>query len=474
MSKLQAGAKYYIAFHVFVTCLILFTVLKYSTYTISFTLVVPFIVFGSLFEILRMNAFSSNGQKFNISAGSAIILAAVMIFNPLELILFAFCYGLSIVLFPKAPHFHKAIFNITETINVTYVAYLVWNYLHITDEALLSSGNIIPSLAAMFVFVMLDILAVSIIVSIASRIKIVNIWRESLEWVVVSDTLSAFTGWILAVVYLKFYLYGLLGFILPMFLMQYNMRLFEKAKETQFSQLRDYNELLKENNEQLLITLSQIIDARENSLLGHSLTVAKYATAIGEKLNFTIEEVYDLKQGSLLHDIGKLGISEAILQKPGKLTEDEYKIIMNHSLIGFKILENNKGMEKVANIVIQHHEQYCGAGYPNKLKAEDILIESRIIALCDAVDTMLSTRPYKRGLSIDHVVAELVRCRGTHFDPKVVDVFLELKDELEDSFFMNSYIVKDNDLSLSSLLMKGNPTDGMVNPPRFDHFPDKH
>lgn len=263
MNKLQAGAKCYIAFHVFVTCLILYTVLKYSTYAISFSLVIPFIVFGSLFEILRMNAFNFNGEKFNISAGSAIILAAVMIFNPSELILFAFCYGLSIVLFPKAPHFSKVIFNLSETINVTYVAYLVWNYLHIDNETLWSTGNIMPSLASMFVFVMLDILAVSIIVSIASEIKLVKIWKESLEWVVVSDTLTAFTGWILAAVYMKFYLYGLLGFILPMFLMQYNMRLFEKAKKTQYSQLQDYNELLKDNNEQLIMTLSQIIDARE-------------------------------------------------------------------------------------------------------------------------------------------------------------------------------------------------------------------
>ena len=165
MNRLQAGAKFYIAFHVFVTCLILYTVLKYSNYAISFSLVIPFIVFGSLFEILRMNAFNFNGEKFNISAGSAIILAAVMIFNPLELILFAFCYGISIVVFPKAPYFYKAIFNLSETINVTFVAYLVWNYLHIDNGALLSIGNIMPSLASMFVFVMLDILAVSIIVS---------------------------------------------------------------------------------------------------------------------------------------------------------------------------------------------------------------------------------------------------------------------------------------------------------------------
>jgi len=451
VNKLHARAKYYITLHVFATCLILYTVLKYSACAISFSLVTPFIVFGSMFEILRMNAFNYNGEKLNISAGSAIILAAVMIFNPLELILFSFCYGVSMVVFPKAPHFSKVIFNISETINVTYIAYLVWNYLHIDNEALLSIGNIIPSLTSMFVFVMLDILAVSIIVSLASEIKLVQIWRESLEWVVVSDTLTAFTGWILAVVYIKFYLYGLLGFVLPLLFMRYNMNLFAKNKEKQVKQLQEFNELLKDNNEQLIMTLSQIIDARENSLLGHSITVAKYATAIGRKLNLAEEQMYDLKQGSMLHDIGKLGISEAILQKPGKLTAEEFSIIKDHPHIGEKILENIKGMEKVAAIVRQHHEQFGGTGYPNQLSREEILIEARIVTLCDALDTMLSTRSYKQGWSLDQVVAELDRCRGTHFDPRVVDAFLELKYQLEGSFFKNSYKVRDNELSLESL-----------------------
>lgn len=444
LNKLTAGAKSYIVFHVIVTCLILYNVILCSSYSISFSLVIPFIFFGSIFESLRLDAFGFGGETFNISTGSAIIVAAIMLFNPLELIIFAFCYGLSILLFPTLTEFSKIIFNLSETINVTYLAFLVWNSLHLKNEILLSNGNLLPSLVTVFAFIILDIVSVSLIVSIASKTSLLKIWSESLDWVVVSDALAAFIGWILAAVYMKFYLYGLLGFILPMFLMQYNMRLFAKAKQTQFAQLQDYNELLKDNNEQLLITLSHIIDARENNLLGHSLNVAKYAAAIGEKLSLTTEEMYDLKRGSMLHDIGKLGISEAILQKPGKLTEEEFKVIKGHTLIGFKILKNSKGMEKVAEIVIQHHEQYSGVGYPNQLKAEEILIEARIVALCDAVDTMLSTRSYKQGWPIDKVVAELVRCRGTHFDPRVVDAFMELKNELEGSFFSNSFKAKDN------------------------------
>jgi len=399
-----------------------------------------------------LSAFSVNGQELSISAGSAIIIAAIMLFNPLELVLFAIFYGLSMIIFRNYPP-SKIIFNISETINVTYVTFLVWNFMHMKSGVLLSKGNMLPILVAIFIFVILDLISVSIIISISSQTKLFTILRESLNWIIVNYALVSFSGWILAAAYIEFRLYGLLGFVIPLLLMQYNMRLFAKDKEIQVAQLQDFNELLKDNNEQLILTLSQIIDARENSLLGHSVTVAKYATAIAGRLNFAKEQVYDLKRSAMLHDIGKLGISETILQKPGKLTEEEFRVIKHHPLIGQKILENIKGMEKIAEVVLQHHEQYSGKGYPNQLSEEGILIEARIIALCDALDTMLSTRPYKQGWAIDEAVAELVRCRGTHFDPKVVDAFLELKSELEDGFFTNSYEAKDKELALGSLLI---------------------
>lgn len=403
--------------------------------------------------MLRFNAFSVNGQNLNISAGSAIILAAVLLFNPSEVIIFAFCYGLSMMINPFVTSPAKIIFNLSQTINVTFLTFLVWDSLHIKSGLLISPENIVPFLATMAVFGIVDLLTVTIMVAIASKTRVTVIWKDTVEWTSVSYTLVAFIGWILAEVYLKFYLYGLLGFVLPLLLMRYNMRLFAKDKEIQVTQLQEFNELLKDNNEQLILTLSQIIDARENNLLGHSVTVAKYATAIAGSLNLTEEQVNDLKQSAMLHDIGKLGISEAILQKPGKLTEEEFKIVKYHSLIGHNILKNIKGMEKVAIVVLQHHEQYSGKGYPNQISEEEILIEARIIALCDALDTMLSTRPYKQGCSIDEAVTELVRCRGTHFDPKVVDAFLELKNELDDSFFSNSFKAKDDELTLGNFLI---------------------
>jgi putative nucleotidyltransferase with HDIG domain len=325
--------------------------------------------------------------------------------------------------------------------------------LYIENTKLLNPDNIIPLIVTMFAFVVIDLLAIALIIALASGEKFSKVLNSSLDWVFASYVLVAFFGLLLAVVYESYYIYGLFGFVVPLLLMRYNMQMFSKEKEKQVNQLHKYNEMLKENNEELLVTLSQVIDARDNSLFGHSVSVAKYAVEIGKRLNLSEEQLYDLKRGSLIHDIGKLGISESILQKPGKLTDAEFEIVKNHTLIGELIIGKTRGMEKVAKIIGQHHEHYNGKGYPCKLKGEDILIESRIVTLCDSIETMLSTRSYKAGYPLEDVVEEVKRCRGTHFDPQVADIFIELANEKGKEFFYNS-AESDHDLELKNLLIK--------------------
>jgi putative nucleotidyltransferase with HDIG domain len=431
-------------------------------FTLSFHNLVPFVTFGFLSEMLKFSAYSINEQKFNISAGSAIIFAAIILFNPLELVVFAFFYGISIVVFPLVKDIYKFLFNISQTVNVTYFSYLVWNYLYTGNNSLLNSENsvgllnsknVIPLFLCLATFVIIDLIAVLAIISFASGGKFSKIMRNSLDWVFASYVLYAFMGILLAVVYKEFYIYGLLGFIIPLFLMHYNMQLFSKEKEKQVNQLHIYNEMLKTNNEELLITLSQVIDARDNSLFGHSVSVAKYAVEIGKRLELSDEQLYDLNRSSLIHDIGKLGISENILQKPGKLTDAEFEIIKTHTLIGEQIINKTKGMERVAKIIGQHHEHFNGKGYPFNLKGEEIMIESRIVTLCDSVETMLSTRSYKECRPLEDVVEEVKRCSGSHFDPQIASIFIELAQEKGTEFFYNS-AESDHDLELKNLLIR--------------------
>ncbi|WP_435559919.1 HD-GYP domain-containing protein [Neobacillus sp. LXY-4] len=408
-----------------------------------------------------LNAFSINGEAVSISAGSAVLLASIILFNPLEIITFAFFYGLVVALVPFVKDIYKFSFNVCQTVNITYISYLVWDTFQVENSNLLGTGNIDllspvnigPLLLTMFTFVMLDIVTIAVVISLASGEKLQNVIKSSLDWVIVSYGLIAFIGLLLAVVYDLFYIYGLVGFVLPLFLMRYNMYLFSKEKEKQVEQLQQFNDILKENNEQLLFTLSQVIDARDNSLFGHSSSVSKYAVEIGKRLGLPEESLYDLKRGALIHDIGKLAISESILQKPGALTEMEFNIIKTHTLIGERIIRQTKGMEKVATIIGQHHEHFNGQGYPRKLKEDQILIESRIVTLCDSVDTMLSTRSYKEGWALEDVINEVARCRGAHFDPRVADAFIQIAREKGANFFQNSAEI-DHDRVLHNLLLR--------------------
>ena len=235
-------------------------------------------------EVLRLSAFSIEGQEVNISAGSAIILSAIILFNPLEVILFSLFYGLFVMLFPFVKDVYKFSFNVCQTVNITFISYLVWNSLYVEGSSLLSTGNIGPLLLTMFTFVFFDIITIGAVVAFASGEKLFYVIKTSIDWVVASYTIIAFMGLLLAVVYDLFYIYGLIGFMLPLFLLRYNMFLFSKEKEKMVQQLQQFNKALQENNEQLLLTLSQVIDARDNSLFGHSASVAKYAVEIGKRL----------------------------------------------------------------------------------------------------------------------------------------------------------------------------------------------
>jgi HD-GYP domain-containing protein (c-di-GMP phosphodiesterase class II) len=141
------------------------------------------------------------------------------------------------------------------------------------------------------------------------------------------------------------------------------------------------------------------------------------------------EEVDVIRHASILHDVGKIGIREKILKKPGLLTEEERREMEYHPFIGTRILQSVKLLEPVMPLVYHHHERYDGTGYPDGLKGEEIPLGSRIIAVADAFESMTSDRPYRKALPLEEALAELRRGAGRQFDPRVVEVFLRLVEE---------------------------------------------
>lgn len=172
--------------------------------------------------------------------------------------------------------------------------------------------------------------------------------------------------------------------------------------------------------------LAAAVDAKDPYTRGHSDGVAAYALMIGEAMQLSSEQMIALEMAAYLHDIGKIGISEDILLKPGKLTDTEMGQMRHHPLIGANILKPVAFPWPIAPIVRHHHEQFDGNGYPAGLKTEEIPMLARVLTVADSFEAMVADRPYRRGRSQQEAMLELRRCSGTQFDPKVVDAFVDI------------------------------------------------
>jgi len=178
-----------------------------------------------------------------------------------------------------------------------------------------------------------------------------------------------------------------------------------------------------------LLALVTALDAREHETSDHSLRVVQYTVSIAERLSISGKDLGEIGRGALLHDIGKIGVPDAVLLKPGKLTPDEWVEMRKHPDIGFQMIQAIPFLDTPAEIVRSHQERFDGGGYPRGLRKEEIHIGARIFAVADTLDAMTSDRPYRRGTSFENAIAEIDRCKGTQFDPEVVRAFLSIGEQ---------------------------------------------
>lgn len=177
---------------------------------------------------------------------------------------------------------------------------------------------------------------------------------------------------------------------------------------------------------QMIQTLSTTIEAKDEYARGHSHRVAEYAALIADELGWSSEEIMNLKYAAHLHDIGKIGIPDMLLNKPARLTPEEYSVIKEHTVIGAEILKNISLIPHVAEVARSHHEHYDGTGYPDGLAGEDIPLSARIVAIADSYDAMNSRRIYRNALPPEKIFEEIENNRGLQFDPELADIFLKL------------------------------------------------
>lgn len=201
----------------------------------------------------------------------------------------------------------------------------------------------------------------------------------------------------------------------------------EELVEERTIKLQQALRTLKKAHLDSVKVLAEAIDAKDPYTRGHSDRVKRMSLSIAKEMGFSEEKLESLEYGALLHDIGKIGIKDEILQKQGPLNGEEYQYIKEHPLIGVKIVEGVEFFRDKIPIIRHHHEYYDGSGYPDGLAGEAIPIEARIISLPDAFDAMTSARPHRGVMPLQDVLEELERCKGRQFDPRVLDIFLQKK-----------------------------------------------
>ena len=207
----------------------------------------------------------------------------------------------------------------------------------------------------------------------------------------------------------------------------------------QMRQIREYQKELENAYMQTIETLRFVVETRDKETRGHSERVSALAAAIAEEMGLPDKEVERIRIAGLFHDIGKVGVPDAVLLKPGKLTKEEFEEIKQHPVDGEKILASYAPFKEMLPIVRQHHERYNGSGYPDGLIGDEISLGARITAVADCFDAMISNRVYRKGLSFEVTMEQIVEGKETQFDGQIVEVLLRLIEKNGREAFCRKY-----------------------------------
>ena len=203
-------------------------------------------------------------------------------------------------------------------------------------------------------------------------------------------------------------------------------RTLEERVASRTRQLQEALRVLEHTYHSTLVALSKALDSRDADSDGHSLRVTVYARRLAQQIGLSEIEIRTLERGVLLHDIGKIGIPDELLRKPGQLSHSEWLLMQKHPEIGYRILSSIKFLKEAAQLVLHHHEQYDGNGYPQRLNGTQINLGARVFSIADALDDLTINRPFQAAISFEDAIRKIKEMSGSHLDPALVNEFLKV------------------------------------------------
>lgn len=411
MKTLPKSAQIYI---VSITLLALSLLLYFTlTVTIGKKFILVLLFFGTLSVFTESLKVSLPKGGF-ISVTFAVTYACLLLYGA-TMAAYVTIIGIIIskyIIKDKSPWF-KTVFNCGQFVICVSVAHFV--YIHTGGFiGKVNPLNILPLILSAGSYFILNHLALSLILSFVNGVSPWRMWITNLKWTLPNNFALLFLGVLMAGIYNKASYWGVSLIFGPLLLARYIFKSYMEVRQVYLNTLE---------------ALASSLDAKDKYTRGHSERVAKYAVEIAGELKLPQDQIETIEYTALLHDIGKIGVSAELLSRSGKLSVGEFDAVRLHPVIGANIVKEIHDLGAVTEFVLHHHEKYDGSGYPDNLHGEDIPLGARIITLADSFDAMTSGRSYRNELTFEEAVGELKRCAGTHFDPRLVEVFINCRRE---------------------------------------------
>ncbi|MGB2696177.1 MAG: HD domain-containing phosphohydrolase [Dehalococcoidia bacterium] len=401
---------------------------------------VTLIVLAIVFERIGVTIYGET----QISAGVVAIFAIAILYGTPGAAIAAPVVVLASDIFTTSS-WYRRLFNQGAYTLTNISAALVFHALIPTDDSVTIWWVPAVLLAAVVNYIA-SVVLVGAAVSISTKERFFTVWREEHQWLFPYYVVFGLLGVALATAYLALGIPGILAFVAPPLMMRFALHQYVIKTEQTVIELKQKNTELNSANRDTTMMAQRLtetyngtlealvlaLDARDRETKGHSLRVTEYAMAIARHIGVdeSTQEWVDLQRGALLHDVGKIGVPDYILHKPGPLTPEEWDEMKRHPRIGQEMLHDIAFLAGAAAIVHAHHERFDGKGYPRGLSGDEIPLGARIFTVCDAFDAMTSDRPYRKALPVEVARDEMLRNSGTQFDPEVVQTFLLIFDEL--------------------------------------------
>jgi putative nucleotidyltransferase with HDIG domain len=390
------------------------------------------VLIATLLELVRIDSFPRiKGERTSFTLGSMGIFATLAIASPAWACAAALAQGVTMIVRAHSP-WYKALYTTTAIICSMWLTAIALKLVSLVHTPALQIPGV--GLAAA-VYVLVNQSLIVLVVALSAGQNPMKLWWHHFGWTGLQQWLLVVSGMSLGYAFQQAGWYALF-LASPLVLIVTSYRHYASSQ-------KDHTRELEGFANQLITTLAAVVDARDAYTFGHSTQVSRYAVAIGQQLAYGPDELERLRVGALLHDIGKVGIPEAILFKPGKLEPWEYQLMKEHAAIGYRIVSKIDRLDFAADIIHQHHEWYNGQGYPRGLRGDQVLRDARIVGVADALESLMSDRPYRKGRSLEEALTEIRRWSGTQFDPEVVGALEAVASREGQSFFVNSAAMVD-------------------------------